>query len=161
MEADGGSDCSGIAGLGGSSAVGASSGPTAGSSSELAALFRRRGEGWQRRFVRAMNEIALRQASRAAATSAAAQEEGAEEDAVERLSMCKSSRWVTELPRHAPGTRMPIAGRVTGRLRYTAFPTDETSWMGQPVLGQSPAGPCSRLGAAGLGPCFVVAWVLE
>jgi hypothetical protein len=100
METDGSSDGGEVADMGSSSAARSSAGLTAaGSPSELVALFKRRGDGWKRRFVRAMNEIALRQAGRAAAKhAAAAHEEGAEDDAVERLSICKSSRWVSWAP---------------------------------------------------------------
>ncbi len=58
----------------------------------LASLLSNRGDRWKRRFVRAMNDIALRRAAAAAAKDGVAAGEEAE-DAAERLTGVRSLRW--------------------------------------------------------------------
>jgi hypothetical protein len=99
MECDGkgiGSD------MGGSSAAAAAvEGRTCSTPPELAALCRCGGDSWKRRFVRAMNDIALRQASSTTAAAFAAHED----DTVESFSVGKSvSRWELQLQQLAVHT---------------------------------------------------------
>jgi hypothetical protein len=64
--------------------------PAGGDDPILASLFNKRGDRWKRRFVRAMNDIALRKAAAAARDGVAAGE--AAEDAAERLTAVRSVR---------------------------------------------------------------------